>query len=106
MAPPSQELEPPANPGRFRKGKSGRLLRRPQRVHPAAPVADFVTAVLTGEKTGRRVYGLELSETFCDVVIARWQTFTGKIATLDGEDCSFEDVKLERLGSGGAVEAA
>ena len=29
-----------------RKGKSGRLLRRPQRGHPAAPVAEFVTAGL------------------------------------------------------------
>ena len=27
-----------------RKGQSGRLLRRPQRVHPAATVVDFVTA--------------------------------------------------------------
>ena len=30
-----------------RKGKSGRLLRRPQPDHPAAPVADFVTDGLT-----------------------------------------------------------
>ncbi|WP_218139953.1 hypothetical protein, partial [Loktanella fryxellensis] len=29
-----------------RKGKSGRLLSRPQQAHPAATVADFCTAVL------------------------------------------------------------
>ncbi|MET4130156.1 hypothetical protein, partial [Roseovarius sp. MBR-6] len=29
-----------------RKGKGGRLLRRPQQAHPAATVADFRTAVL------------------------------------------------------------
>jgi hypothetical protein len=29
-----------------RKGKRGRLLRRPQQDHPAAPVADFLTGVL------------------------------------------------------------
>ena len=31
-----------------RKGKRGRLLSRPQRDHPAAPVDEFVTAVLIG----------------------------------------------------------
>ena len=37
----------PALPSNCRKDKSGRLLRRPQRGQPAAPVADFSTAVLT-----------------------------------------------------------
>ncbi|MDD9709755.1 hypothetical protein PVW53_20980, partial [Seohaeicola sp. SP36] len=36
---------PPALPV-ARKGKGGRLLRRPQQAHPAATVADFRTAVL------------------------------------------------------------
>ncbi|WP_217898335.1 hypothetical protein, partial [Tropicimonas sediminicola] len=31
----------------IKKGKGGRLLRRPQQGHPAATVADFLTAVLT-----------------------------------------------------------
>ena len=31
----------------IKKGKGGRRLRRPQRAHPAATVADFLTAVLT-----------------------------------------------------------
>ena len=37
---------PPTLPA-ARKGKGGRLLRRPQPAHPAATVADFLTAVLT-----------------------------------------------------------
>jgi hypothetical protein len=37
---------PPALPV-TRKGKGGRLLRRPQQAHPAATVAYFRTAVLT-----------------------------------------------------------
>nr|WP_235674151.1 hypothetical protein [Paracoccus sp. (in: a-proteobacteria)] len=36
---------PPALPV-ARKGKGGRLLRRPQRAHPDATVVDFLTAVL------------------------------------------------------------
>ena len=41
----------PALPG-VRKGKSGRLLRRPQPDHPAATVDEFCTAVLTGKGIG------------------------------------------------------
>ncbi len=35
-----------------REGKRGRLLRRPPRAHPAATVADFLTAVLTSPGPG------------------------------------------------------
>src|SRR6056297_2809548 len=35
-----------------RKGKGGRLLRRPQKAHPAATVADFRTAVLKRRGVG------------------------------------------------------
>jgi hypothetical protein len=56
-------------------------------------------AVNAGEKTGRRVYGLELSETFCDVIINRWQAFSGKAAILDGDGRSFDEVGRERVGS-------
>jgi hypothetical protein len=39
------KMPPPSLPSR--KGQSGRLLRRPQRDHHAATVADFCTAVST-----------------------------------------------------------
>lgn len=42
-------------------------------------------------------YGMELSEAFCDVVIERWQAFTGKLATPDVDGRAFEEVKAERL---------
>jgi DNA modification methylase len=44
---------------------------------------------IAGEKTGRRVYGMELSEAFCDVIINRWQAFSGKTAVLDGEGATY-----------------
>ncbi len=37
-----------------RKGQSGRLLRRPQQDYPAAPVADFCTAVLSRRRRRER----------------------------------------------------
>ncbi|SFQ26050.1 hypothetical protein, partial [Tranquillimonas alkanivorans] len=42
-----------------RKGKGGRLLRRPQRAHPAATVADFLTAVLTYRRASYTTKGLD-----------------------------------------------
>ncbi len=38
--------DPPAPLRYEKKGKDGRLLRRPQQGHPAASVVDFLTAVL------------------------------------------------------------
>jgi hypothetical protein len=46
---------------------------------------------------------MELSEAFCDVVIQRWQAFTGKVAKLDCDGRSFEEVSVERLALEGAA---
>ncbi len=40
------------------------------------------TTLLAAEKTGRTCYGMELSEKYCDVIIERWENFTGKKAEL------------------------
>ena len=40
-----------------RKGKGGRLLRRPQQAHPAATMADFRTAVLSQDSEISRLLG-------------------------------------------------
>src|SRR5690606_35293659 len=61
------------------------------------PFSGSGSQLIAGEKTGRKVYGLELSEAFCDVVVKRWQEFTGKLATLDGDGRSFAVMKTERL---------
>lgn len=34
------------------------------------------------EKTKRKCYGMELDPHYCDVIVARWEKFTGKTATL------------------------
>jgi DNA modification methylase len=69
------------------------------------PFSGSGSQLIAGERTGRRVYGLELSERFCDVVVNRWQRFTGKAATLDGDTRTFEEVKAERLGAEPAGDA-
>ena len=41
------------------------------------------TTLIAAEQLGRKCYGMELSPAYCDVIINRWETLTGKKATLD-----------------------
>jgi DNA modification methylase len=54
------------------------------------------TTILAAEQTRRRARGIELDPRYCDVIIKRWQTATGRQVTLDGR--SFDDVTEERRG--------
>jgi site-specific DNA-methyltransferase (adenine-specific) len=47
------------------------------------------TTLIACEKTGRTCYGMELSEKYCDVILKRWEDFTGKAAVRinDTDDC-------------------
>lgn len=38
------------------------------------------TTIIAAEQLGRRCFGLELSETYCDIIIARWEKLTGEKA--------------------------
>ena len=38
------------------------------------------STLIACEKTGRTCYGMELSEKYCDVILKRWEDFTGKTA--------------------------
>ncbi len=42
------------------------------------------STLIACEKTGRKCYGMELDPHYCDVILARWEQFTGKEAVLDG----------------------
>jgi DNA modification methylase len=35
------------------------------------------TTVIAAERTGRRCYGLELDPLYVDIIVRRWQAFTG-----------------------------
>lgn len=41
------------------------------------------STLLAGEQLGRRVYGLELEPKFCDLIIRRYELFTGKKAQIE-----------------------
>jgi DNA modification methylase len=44
------------------------------------PFGGSGSTIMGAEKTGRRCYTMELQATYCDVIIKRWQDFTGKEA--------------------------
>tara|TARA_R110002050_G_scaffold60518_3_gene134194 strand:- start:318 stop:1418 length:1101 start_codon:yes stop_codon:yes gene_type:complete len=44
------------------------------------------TTIIACEKTGRKCYGMELDPKYCDIIIKRWEEFTGKKAHLEEED--------------------
>jgi ParB-like chromosome segregation protein Spo0J len=49
------------------------------------------TTAIACEKTGRQARLMELDPRYCDVIVKRWQQFTGKTATLDATGERFPD---------------
>lgn len=43
------------------------------------------STLIAAEKTQRRCYGLEISPVYCDVILRRWQDYTGQAAVLEGD---------------------
>ena len=39
---------------------------------------------------------MELDPKYCDVIITRWQEFTGQTATLEATGQTYEELKAER----------
>jgi hypothetical protein len=46
------------------------------------PFCGAGTTLIAAEQLGRRCYGVELDPHYCDIILARWETFTGKTAQL------------------------
>jgi DNA modification methylase len=54
------------------------------------------STLIAAEKLGRRARLMEIDPHYVDVIVRRWQDFTGKKAVLDGDDRTFEEVADER----------
>jgi DNA modification methylase len=99
----------------FTKRRAAELAMHPT-VKPVALIADALrdcslrgqivldafggsgTTLIAAEKTGRSARLIELDARYCDTIIKRFETFTGKSAKLVGSGKSFEDVAEERVG--------
>ena len=47
------------------------------------PFCGSGTTLIAAEQLGRKCYGMEISPAYCDVIVKRWETLTGKKATLE-----------------------
>ena len=56
------------------------------------PFCGSGTTLIAAETVGRSCLALELTPAYCDVIVQRWQAFTGQAAVLDGDGGSFDDV--------------
>jgi DNA modification methylase len=78
------------------------LMRRPIVNHTKGGAAIYDPFLGSGstliacEKTGRVCVGLELAPAYVDVIILRWQAFTGNAATLEGDGRTFEKITAAR----------
>jgi len=50
------------------------------------PFSGSGTQVIAAEMTGRRCFAMEISPTFCDLAVSRWELFTGRHAELESPD--------------------
>ena len=49
------------------------------------PFGGSGSTLIACEKTGRQARLVELDPKYCDVIVQRWQEFSGGAATLDGD---------------------
>jgi DNA modification methylase len=79
------------------------LMRRPILNHlRRAELVYFLgsgTTLAAAELTERVCYGLELDPKYVDVIVTRWESLSGKEATLEGDGRTFAELKAERVGT-------
>lgn len=54
------------------------------------------STMIGAEQTGRNCYMMELDPKYCDVIIRRWQDYTGKQATLSPTGQKYDELSLDR----------
>jgi DNA modification methylase len=97
----------------FRQGRLDELAMHPT-VKPVAMLADAIrdvsgrgalvldpfagsgSTLIAAEKTGRQARCIEYASNYCDVIVRRWQAYTGKAATFEDTGLTFEDFEASR----------
>ena len=60
------------------------------------PFCGSGTTLIAAETVGRRCLAMELDPAYCDVILRRWEAFTGKSALLEAEGRTFDEMAPER----------
>ena len=61
------------------------------------PFGGSGSTLIAAEKTGRSARMIEFDPGYCDVIVRRYEAFSGKKARLEESQVSFEDVADARL---------
>lgn len=61
------------------------------------PFGGSGTTVIACQKTGRRARVMEIDPLYCDVIIRRWQEFSGGVAIHERSGRSFADIELTTI---------
>ena len=64
------------------------------------PFAGSGTTLIAAEQAGRTARVIEFDPLYCDTIIRRFETLTGKAAVHVSEQISFEELSVQRLGGG------
>jgi DNA modification methylase len=60
------------------------------------PFGGSGTTMIAAECTGRRARLIEIDPLYCDLIVRRWQTFSGKVARLADTNETFDEVSARR----------
>jgi DNA modification methylase len=55
------------------------------------PFAGSGTTIIAAERTGRKARIIEIDAGYCDLIVRRWQAYTGKLAVDAKSGISFEE---------------
>lgn len=60
------------------------------------PFSGSGTTLIAAQMTGRRCFAMELNPPYVDMAVVRWQNFTGRSATLEGDGRTFAEIEEAR----------
>ncbi|MEM1053152.1 MAG: site-specific DNA-methyltransferase [Pseudomonadota bacterium] len=63
------------------------------------------TTLIACEKVGRTCFGMELDPHYADLIVMRWQAWTGRRAVHATSDESFDELAIKRSATPGSDEA-
>jgi DNA modification methylase len=106
----------------FKRGRAAEVVMHPT-VKPVALVSDAIrdcsrrgglvldpfagsgTVVIAAERTGRKARVIEIDPAYCDLIVKRWQDYTGKRATHGGTGAEFDDLETQAREQQGSTDA-
>lgn len=62
------------------------------------PFCGSGSTIIACEKLNKKCFAMELDPKYCDIIINRWQKYTGKIALLESTGQTYEELKAVRNG--------